>query len=546
VPVLGEGIRTGSKGDQSLWIAALFPDTDLSMGEPLADLGDLATSQQGTSDSRTQEVDGEIARYRHRLETDLRENGVPERHVGDAEDRRAGDDPPGAHVCRIKRPAGNGHAVAKFDAREPHCSGQWEGIGNHLVELLWSEIHATEYMDRATVGYCLFMVVMDAAERRRRLAVRHFLAAPGPNVVDVARDLGGMHSTDPTTVYLSARARLSGFCREELEAALYEERSLVRVLGMRRTLFVVPAEMEVALRQGCALKYLAAERRRLVTLLMDQHRLDEEWLEGVLARTRNALMELGEAGATELTELVPELGKKLSFGEGKKWGGQFGLSTRVFFLLATSGEIIRARPRGTWVSGQYRWSPRRSWLTDESTEMTPPESRTLLARRWLRGFGPGSFDDLKWWSGWGVRDTRDALAAVGAVEVQLDDATGYVLPDDLGLTAPVAPWAALLPGLDPTPMGWKDRDWYLGAHRHELFDRSGNIGPSVWLNGRIVGGWTQHEDGDIGVGLLETVTTDEMSLIEAQAASLQTWLEGDVVTPRFRTPLESRLGKQPR
>jgi hypothetical protein len=401
-------------------------------------------------------------------------------------------------------------------------------------------------MEWITIGYSLVMIVMDAGERRRRLAVRHFLASPGPNVVDVARSLTGFHSTDPTTVYLSARARLPGFSREDLEVALYEKRSLVRMLGMRRTLFVVPAEMEVALRHGCALKYLAAERRRLETLLMDQHGLDEDWLEGVLTRTRNALMELGEAGAIELTQLVPGLGKKLSFGEGKKWGGQVSVSTRVLFLLATGGEIIRARPRGTWVSGQYRWAPRQSWLAEAPAEMTPGEARRLLARHWLASFGPGSFDDLKWWSGWGVGDTREALNAVGAVEVQLDNAAGYVLPDDLEPAAPVAPWAALLPALDPTPMGWKDRGWYLGAHRHELFDRSGNIGPSVWLNGRIVGGWTQYEDGDIGVELLETVTTDEMSLIEAEAASLRIWLEGDVVTPRFRTPLEERLGKQPR
>ena len=59
------------------------------------------------------------------------------------------------------------------------------------------------------------------------------------------------------------------------------------------------------------------------------------------------------------------------------------------------------------------------------------------------------------------------------------------------------PWIALLPALDPTPMGWSGRDWYLPAeHRAALFDRTGNIGPSVWCDGRIVGGWAQRPDGD--------------------------------------------------
>ena len=63
----------------------------------------------------------------------------------------------------------------------------------------------------------------------------------------------------------------------------------------------------------------------------------------------------------------------------------------------------------------------------------------------------------------------------------------------------------LLPGADPTVMGWKERTCYLGEHAPELFDRNGNAGPTVWANGRVVGGWTQHDDGELVVGLLEPV-----------------------------------------
>ena len=107
--------------------------------------------------------------------------------------------------------------------------------------------------------------------------------------------------------------------------------------------------------------------------------------------------------------------------------------------------------------------------------------------------------------------------------------------------APGEPWAALLPGLDPAPMGWQERGWYLGAHRERLFDRSGNIGPTVWWDGRIVGGWAQRPDGEIALGLLEDVGADGAAAIATEARRVRDWI-GDVrVTPRFRTPLEREL-----
>ena len=89
-----------------------------------------------------------------------------------------------------------------------------------------------------------------------------------------------------------------------------------------------------------------------------------------------------------------------------------------------------------------------------------------------------------------------ALADVGAVEVALDGgAAGWVLPDDLEPEARAEPWAALLPVLDPTVMGWKERGFYLGPHGPTLFDRNGNAGTTAWWDGRIVGCWVQDPDG---------------------------------------------------
>jgi hypothetical protein len=90
-------------------------------------------------------------------------------------------------------------------------------------------------------------------------------------------------------------------------------------------------------------------------------------------------------------------------------------------------------------------------------------------------------------------------------------------------------------------MGWKQRDWYLGAHGALLFDRNGNAGPTVWWDGRVVGGWTQRTDGEVVWKLLEDVGADATAAVEAEAARLETWL-GDVrVSPGFLPPFQRAL-----
>ena len=116
-----------------------------------------------------------------------------------------------------------------------------------------------------------------------------------------------------------------------------------------------------------------------------------------------------------------------------------------------------------------------------------------------------------------------------------------VLADDLEFPAGAPPVATLLPALDPTPMGWQSRSWYLGPHAPALFDRTGNIGPTVWWAGRVVGGWAQRASGEVAYRLLEDIGADGAAAVAAEAGALETWLGTARVTPRFRTPLEREL-----
>ncbi|MGW0803552.1 winged helix DNA-binding domain-containing protein [Nonomuraea sp. NPDC002799] len=381
---------------------------------------------------------------------------------------------------------------------------------------------------------------ISTAHRRARLGVRHRLA-PGSkasSAEETAVSMVALHATDPATVFLSAGARLTAPGPEPVERALYEARTLVRMTGMRRTMFVVPAELAAVVHHSSGVAIAARERRSMLKTFAEGG-LDEAWLDDVSASVLRALAGVGEATAIELGALEPRLRGQFTVAAGGPGEATVRVAGRVLALMAVEGRLVRrGRPAGTWTSGQHRWG-----VAPELAAFTVHEAQAELARRWLAAFGPGTEADVKWWTGWNLGDVRRALAAVGAVAIELDGGvTGYVLPGDLDETAEPEPWASLLPGLDPTPMGWQARDWYLPqAHRAELFDRTGNVGPTVWWAGEVVGGWAQRADGEIVWRLLADVGADGRAAIEAEAAGLAAWLGGVRVTPRFRTPLERAL-----
>jgi hypothetical protein len=218
------------------------------------------------------------------------------------------------------------------------------------------------------------------------------------------------------------------------------------------------------------------------------------------------------------------------------------MTTWVLTLLAADERIVRGRPRGSWTSSQYRWAPLAAWLPGGERGLDTPMAQVELARQWLAAFGPGTLDDLRWWTGWTKTATRAAVAAVGAVEVDLDGATGFVLPDDLEPVSATEPWAALLPALDSTAMGWNDRGFY-GADDKGLYDRSGNIAATIWCDGRVVGCWAQRPDGEIARGLLVDVGREAAAAIEAEADRTTAWLGSTRITPRSRarSPIEREL-----
>lgn len=386
------------------------------------------------------------------------------------------------------------------------------------------------------------------AQRRARLATRHLLGHRSdiddetPAAVAAARSMVALHATDPATVFLSVLARAPRATVPDIERTLHTDRALVRMLGMRRTVWVLPLDAAPVVQAACSAAVAAVQRRRLVDHLTLAAVPDPAgWLGRIESDVVAALLARGEATATELVADVPELRTRIS---GPTDGIEQNATSRVLLLLGADGHIVRGRPLGTWTSTRYRWSPTAAWWPDGLPELDVAAARAELARRWLATFGPAPVTDLKWWAGWTLGQTRAALAAVQAETVDLDGTPGVALPCDLDDVAEPGPSVALLPALDPTPMGWQERGWFLGEHRPLLFDRTGNIGPTVWSDGRVVGGWAHHPDGRVVLRLLEDIGAGATAAVHAEAERLAA-LIGDVrVIPRFRTPLERELAER--
>ncbi len=375
------------------------------------------------------------------------------------------------------------------------------------------------------------------AERRSRLAVRHALAdgSRADSAEAVTRALTALHATEPPTPYLSCWARTDSAPVADLDRALYEDRTLVKQLAMRRTLFVFPRDLLPSVWPSASARVAATERARMTRDVVRTGLAEdgEGWLEAARAEVLAVLEKAPEGlSAAQVRRAVPRIDVKVSGTSGEMWSGP-----RVLTQLGASAEIVRGTNEGRWTASRPRWTRTSAWLGAVPAMTDAAAGYRELIRRWLFSFGPGTEDDLVWWLGSTKAVVRKALSDIGAVAVRLENgAAAWLLPDDLEEVADPGPWVSLLPVLDPTVMGWQGRDFYLGPHQGRLFDTRGNVGTSAWVNGRMVGCWIQDAAGQVEVRLVEEIPAPARSALDAEAARLTAWLDGTRIAPIYRSP----------
>jgi hypothetical protein len=392
------------------------------------------------------------------------------------------------------------------------------------------------------------MRTISVRQRRQAMVRRHHLGGDAATPEAVTHALVALHATDPASVYLSVLARSATSTLADVSAAMYERRTLVRWMAMRRTLFLL-SRADVPIVQAAISTPLAAVlHRRLLSQLKrngTEPPIDgdlDTWLSRVQGLVEHALRARGSATGSELAADVSAL-RTLIPPRTPSERPQ-NITSALLTVMSAQGRIVRATPTGRWTSRHHRWEPVERWWPDGLAELTKEGSQRELARRWLTRFGPATADDLQWWTGWNKTTTWHALRELPVEEVDLHGDTGLAIAgDDSGDATPAPPVAALLPALDPTPMGWKRRDWFFAIPQHHVFDDRGNIGPTLWWNGEIIGSWAVTSTGQIRTAVLADRGVAARHAVQDIAAQLEARLQGTAITSAIRTPLERKLAE---
>lgn len=381
-------------------------------------------------------------------------------------------------------------------------------------------------------------------ERRARIGVRHALAGSSRvrSPEEAARAVVCLHATDPPSVHLSCWARIDTMRADDVEQALYETRSLVRQQSMRETIFVFPRDLVPAVWGSAAARIAAIYRKRFIRDLERWGPAGEgegaAWLAAAETAVLKHLADGVPRSSAQLREEVPEVSGVIVQAPDKAWGGKLAIAPKVLAQLSMDGLVARAGNAGAWYTSRPTWTTTEAWWgADVPEAWESREGYAELVHRWLWSYGPGTIEDIAWWLGSTRAAVRTALDDLGAQRVALEDGSfGWLRADDIEPVAHPAPWVALLPLLDPTVMGWKNREFFLGAFGPQLFDSAGNAGTTVWVDGRVAGVWVQDRDGVVQVRLLDEVSPAAREALKAESQRLTEWLGGQRVFTVYPSP----------
>jgi hypothetical protein len=289
---------------------------------------------------------------------------------------------------------------------------------------------------------------------------------------EAVRWMGAMQAQDYRQALWAIGLRTQAATVADVEHAI-AERKIVLTWPLRGTLHVVLSEDAAWMLALAAPRMLAADRRRLGQLGLDDEiitrcaRLFHYALSGGKQLARPAMMRLLEGAGIDPT-------------------GQRGY--HILWHVAQAGLICLGPRRDK----QQTFVLLEEWVP-ESRQLPREAALAELAVRYFRGHGPATIKDFAGWTGLTITDARTGLegakpklvsTTLGANEYWMSaDAPEHIPHDDSTVY--------LLPGFDEFVLGYRDRgDVLAPEHANKVVPgKNGIFLPTIVADGRVVGTW---------------------------------------------------------
>jgi hypothetical protein len=353
------------------------------------------------------------------------------------------------------------------------------------------------------------------------------------NIIQISNDLCGLHATGTIEPYLSLFVRMNNFKKDDLDRELYINRSMGRIRGMRKTLFIEPKEMIPIVHNS--IRYTTIQR----DLKYLKYRGISKAEYGKLSKQILALLHKDELSTSEL--------KKILHSEKD--------IVAVISVMCDEMLLIRGKPLKSWKDRRIYYAPFKNYFPNLNLEeIDETVAIETLIGKYIKTYGPVTVEDIVWWLGITKGKVNGAL-------LNLEDKTeiikiknleyDYIInKTDLDILSKIKQDSFqsvnVLPDLDPYMMGYKNRERYVDYKNYEyIYDRSGNATTSILLNGVVIGIWdiVEKPNPQIKVFLFDEVENQIKSQIGVECKNIGNFIIEKDISIKFckkMTPLTKR------
>src|SRR5437870_7308515 len=334
-----------------------------------------------------------------------------------------------------------------------------------------------------------------------RLSRHHLVKrAPASALAQVAGDMAGVQAQLLSAAQISLWARTRGLSVEDVETALWRDRTLVKSWCIRGALHIIPSkDFAVFVRGG-------DRRNARSTAWLVRARMPIEAVDRLVEAMRDGLDRPLTRG--EIAErITASLGIKSVEQSHRGWGGA---STATGFriagkMLSLDGIVFLACLRGLACFGPARGAQAtfvrpEKWLP-EWTDLPAEKAELELLRRYLRAHGPATVRDFALWTYMTASDSREIWARLEPELAPIDvgGRIGSVLREDLPALRRGEFGGAgvrLLPAFDGVLLGVKDKSHLVDpGHYKRVYRPQGWLSPVVLVDGRVGGVWSPERKG---------------------------------------------------